>query len=179
MTDDLLNVNSITTTDFLGEKDLIFVMQAHQTKPRKPSKAFRKWDVQTPYFLHPIWCASTITTETTLELATRKRGAKVLLYHDVSEDTLAGLPDWLDADTKRDIADMTFEGSKEEMSKIWDRPPHIKLFKLYDKVSNLLDGVWMDAEKKAKYIDYTNRLRDFVEGHYGALNITRMAKGIS
>jgi len=46
---------------------------------------------------------------------------------------------------------MTFEGgSEQEIVEIWDKPTEIRLYKLYDKVSNLLDGAWMKDEKRKK-----------------------------
>ena len=64
------------------------------------------------------------------------------------------------------------------MQKIWTKPKEVKLYKLYDKVSNLMDGTWMSPEKMAQYKDYTSRLCSEAEMNYGDLNITRIARGI-
>ena len=142
----------------------------------KPSKAVRKWDGKTPYSVHPIWCATMILHETALAEEIRVDGSQALLFHDVLEDTLAELPNYLSDRVKKLVQDMTFESSDEEMLKVWDKPIEVKLFKLYDKVSNLMDASWMSPEKLRKYREYTNRLTQEVQTHYGELNIVKLAK---
>ena len=144
--------------------------------PVKPSKAVRKWDGKTPYSVHPIWCATMILHETALAEDIRVDGSQALLFHDVLEDTLAELPNYLSDRVKKLVQDMTFESSDEEMLKVWDKPIEIKLFKLYDKVSNLMDASWMSPEKLQRYREYTNRLTQEVQTHYGELNIVKLAK---
>jgi len=159
-------------------KDLQNVVMAHTDMPTKPSKAVRKWDGRTPYYIHPIWCAATLATETTLDEITREEGVQALLYHDILEDTTT-LPEELSERVKYLVREMTFEGgSEQEMEGIWEKPTEIKLLKLYDKVSNLLDGIWMDTEKRKTYMEYTKRLCKEVEQNYGELNITRIARAI-
>jgi len=67
--------------------DIGAIIEAHGSDARSPSQEHRKWDGRTPYAIHPLWCATTIATETTLEQQTRLDGFTVLLYHDVLEDT--------------------------------------------------------------------------------------------
>ncbi len=43
-----------------------FAITAHQDFSRKPSKTVRLWDKDTPYSVHPIWCAMTLLHETDL-----------------------------------------------------------------------------------------------------------------
>ena len=102
-----------------------------------------KWDGLTPYSVHPIWCATMILHETALAEDIRVDGSQALLFHDVLEDTLAELPNYLSERVKNLVQDMTFESSDVEMLKVWDKPIEVKLFKLYDKVSNLMDARWM------------------------------------
>ncbi len=156
---------------------IAYIFVAHSTGALKPSKAVRKWDGHTPYAIHPTWCAMTILTETTLARDVRERGAAVLLLHDVKEDTTFNLPE-VPEDVSRLVDEMTFESSDEEMEKIWSRSDEAKLFKLYDKTSNLLDGVWMGPEKRAKYEQYLLRLCETVQPLYGELNIIRIARAI-
>ncbi|MDP2669133.1 MAG: hypothetical protein Q8P07_04845 [bacterium] len=151
---------------------------AHAEKPAKPSKAVRKWDGKTPYGIHPVWCAMTLLAETTLPEKFRVTGALALLFHDVKEGTTAELPKGLLREVVRLVEGMTFESSDEEMLKIWSRSRKIKLLKLYDKVSNLLDGSWMSKEKRVRYAKYLLRLCRDVEPHYGKLNIIRIARAI-
>jgi len=158
--------------------DIITIWNAHQEHPKKLSKSFRKWDGKTPYSMHPLWCATTILSETTLDEQTREEGALALLYHDILEDTFEQLPPLLPERVKEIIKQMTFQGSEQEMKEIWNKPKEIKLYKLYDKVSNLLDASWMDAEKLKKYRDYTYGLAHDVEAQYGNLNIHKLANGL-
>lgn len=144
----------------------------------KPSKAVRKWDGQTPYSVHPIWCAMMILHETALPEDIRVDGSQALLFHDVIEDTLAELPAYLSERVKKLVADMTFESSDEEMLKVWDKPIEVKLFKLYDKVSNLMDASWMSEQKLKRYQEYTLKLAREVETVYGKLNIIKLAESI-
>lgn len=164
----------------MEQRDIRWVIRAHTEYPTQPSKAFRKWDEKTPYSMHPIWCASMIATETSLDEKTREEGIQVLLYHDVLEDTTLLLPQGLSLRVVQLIHEMTFGGgSKQEMQEIWGKPREIKLYKLYDKVSNLLDGSWMDDDKWNSYSEYTRRLCDDVKRNYLGLNITRIAREIA
>lgn len=156
-----------------------FCIRAHATQATKPSKAVRKWDGRTPYGIHPIWCAMTLLSETTLPEEIRVNGAQALLLHDILEDTTAELPDDTPTEVRALVEGMTFDSSDEEMQLIWDRSLEIKLLKIYDKVSNLLDGSWMPVEKQARYAAYLLRLCDEVELHYGKLNIIQIARAIA
>ena len=158
-----------------------YCIKAHAEHPTKPSKAFRKWDEKTPYATHPIWCAMTLLSETSLDETFRMCGAQVLLLHDLIEDTTAPLPKlfghWVYQDSiKVMVKEMTFDSSEQEMREIWSKGPAVKLLKLYDKVSNLMDGVWMSPEKRATYKKYVKKLAKEVQKTYGDLNIVRIAK---
>lgn len=156
-----------------------YSFRAHAEQPTKPSKAVRKWDGKTPYGIHPTWCAMTLLTETTLPEELRATGAQALLLHDILEDTTAGLPEGISAEVAKLVEGMTFASSDEEMELIWTRSQEIKLLKLYDKVSNLLDASWMSEEKRERYAAYLVRLCDDVEPRYGQLNIIRIARAIA
>ena len=160
----------------ISQKHIEYIVNAHQNHARKPGKAFRKHDGKTPYWIHPIWCATTILTETSLDEKTKNEGAIALLYHDVLEDTTQPLPQDLNERIKYLVEYMTFESSEEEMQQIWQKPREVRLYKLYDKVSNLLDGNWMQEEKMQRYKDYIRRLSSDVESNYGKLNIVKLAK---
>lgn len=155
-----------------------YTLRAHAESPTKPSKAVRKWDGKTPYGIHPTWCAMTLLAETTLPEELREAGAQALLFHDILEDTTAGLPEGTSARVAELVEGMTFESSDEEMELVWSRSDEVKLLKLYDKVSNLLDGSWMSGEKRERYAGYLLRLCDAVEPIYGGLNIIRIARAI-
>lgn len=158
---------------------ITYIFRAHSEQAKKPKKTIRYWDGKTPYAIHPTWCAMTLLTETNLQEYIRFEGAQALLLHDILEDTNAKLPDGISARVHHLVLEMTFESSAQEMELVWSRSDLCQLLKLYDKVSNLLDGAWMSAEKRAKYVAYTKRLAAKVEATYGSdLNILRIAKAI-
>ena len=160
-------------------RDLEWVIDAHLNCSKKERSNTRKWDRKTPYYVHPIWCATTFSTETTINPYVKMAGSQALLFHDVLEDTTKGLPKYLDRTVLEIIQDMTFEGgSEQEMEEIWEKDSFIKLLKLYDKVSNLLDGKWMGKEKREIYEKYTELLCRDVTFNYGELNILRIAESI-
>jgi len=157
-------------------RDLAYVIEAHETKAREPENKFRSFDDRTPYSVHPIWCASMIRQEPSLPEDVRLRGGQALLYHDVPEDTTAELPDWLDDDVRTLVSELTFESSEDEWANVWDRGKEVRLLKLYDKVSNILDSVWMAPDRRLQHLTHLRKLCDDVERNYGELNITKLAR---
>jgi hypothetical protein len=121
----------------------------------------------------------TLLQEPTIPEELRMNGALALTYHDLLEDTLADLPTDTSPRIRDLVVSMTFTGMADEMAQIWNKTPEIWLLKLYDKVSNLLDGQWMASEKAATYKAYTLTLADQVEAHFGHLNIVRMARAMA
>ena len=195
-----MNYFSRSRVRFMSEKDIEYVMDAHSGHPKRPfklakelhdknpgesykvslSRAFRKFDGKTPFYIHPIWCATTIATETKLDETVRNEGIMALLYHDLLEDTTKELPEWLSPRIEYLVKEMTFEdGSKQEMEEIWNKPNEVKLYKLYDKVSNLLDGSWMDETKRKNYENYTGKLCEEIKKMCGDLNIVKMGEQYS
>lgn len=160
----------------MDKRDLTYIIQAHDDKSRDPRNRFRKWDRRTPFYIHPIWCASMIRQETSLSEETRIQGSQVLLYHDVLEDTEAGLPKWVSGEVKSLVYGMTFESSEDEWENLWERSREIRLLKLYDKVNNLMDGIWMKQGRRQQHLDHLKKLCEDVEKNYGELNITRLAR---
>lgn len=161
-------------------RDIEYITNAHQNYPKKPSKAFRKCDGKTLFSVHPLWCAITIEGDTRLDGKTKQEGSQALLYHDIVEDTTKPLPEHLSDRVKELVNQMTFSGGMaQEIQEVWDKPIEIKLYKLYDKVSNMLDSSWMSVEKKQRYTEYTRKLCNEVENYYGELNITIIARAIT
>jgi hypothetical protein len=150
----------------------------HSFNPKIPSNAKRLWDRRTPYIVHPLWCATTIAFEQKLPTKIRARGILVLLFHDILEDTDGKLPIDLPIDVVQGIEYMTFHENHVEKTRIWSLPPEIRLFKLYDKTCNLLDEYETDPEKKENNRKFIAELTKDVENHYGALNITIIARSI-
>ena len=54
----------------------------------------------------------------------------------------------------------------------------MKLLKLYDKASNLLDGSWMNDVKWNAYVRHTLRRADQIERRHGALDVVKIARAI-
>lgn len=160
-------------------KDIQFAIDAHINNPKIEDDKVRFWDRKTPYIIHPTWCAMTILTETSLDASLRLNGYKALLWHDVLEDTHLKLPDDAPQEIVRYIEQMTFNRFSDEVEEIWNRDKEIRLFKLYDKVSNLLDGTWMKDDKWNRYVEFTQKLADDVKANYGELNIFKISSVIS
>ncbi len=152
-------------------------LDAHGKYPAKPGKAFRKWDGTTPYAIHPIWCAMTVLAETALPEEQRLLGYQTLLFHDILEDTTYVLQ--TSPEVRALVEAMTFDSSDHEMVEVWNRSEEVRLFKLYDKVSNLLDATWMDSSKWNRYCEYTLRLAADVEKRWSGLNIVTIARAIA
>lgn len=155
-----------------------FVFEAHDQQATEPKKRFRKWDRQTPYAIHPVWCAMTILAETALPEELRTDGAQALLLHDLLEDTTAELPEGVSGRVRELVEEMTFESFEEEAELVWQRSEACQLLKLYDKVSNLLDMNWR-TDKREAYKTYTLRLAELAAQRYGELNIVKMAHTIA
>ena len=160
-------------------KTIAHAHSAHSQYANTPDDMVRFHDRATPYFVHPIWCAATLLQEPSLPLALRKNGSVALLWHDTLEDTKLSLP----IDTSDEIAQlvkyMTFASFDEERADLWNHSSEVRLLKLYDKVSNLLDGGWMKVQKWNVYVEHTLRLANDVEQKYGRLNIVKIARAIA
>lgn len=164
-------------------EDIIKAIQhahtAHAQHGNTPDDSVRFHDHITPYIVHPIWCAASLLQEPLLPLALRQTGSIALLWHDTLEDTSLPLPDDTSLEVSLLVKGMSFTSFVEELTEIWNRPIEIKLLKLYDKVSNLLDGIWMKPEKWNIYVEHTLRLADEVELQFGELGIVKIARAIA
>jgi len=133
----------------------------------------RKWDKDVPYWIHPLWCATMILSEPLLTEEQRHTGALALLYHD-SLEAGGGVP----PKVFRLVQDMTFDGFDAEMQLLMSKPDFVILLKLYDKVSNLLDGHWMTKQRYDEYRLHTLRILSHVKEVYGNLQICEIAKAV-
>lgn len=140
-------------------------------------KLTRRFDNKTPYFIHPLWCAMTILSETNLPKDLKEIGALTLLYHDVLESD-GKLPEFLPKKVKDYVKLMTYKHFSDEVEDKSNQLREIKLFRLYDKVSNILDSSWMTIDKKKQYIKYIKYLLKDVEENYPDLNIIKICKGV-
>lgn len=159
-------------------QNIIAAHQLHADAARQPQDVYRRFDGKTPFIIHPLWCMATLAAETQLPEEVRRRGMLVLLYHDVYEDTKGQLPSDLPAHIVEGVRHMTFDSFQQEMRDLWEKPVEIRLYKLYDKVSNLLDWYSKDPEETKRYRDFTKRLADDVERNYGPLKIVTLARAL-
>lgn len=164
-------------------RDIDASASAHEQRAREPKNRVRKWDGKTPYLVHPTWCAMTVYHETRLPERLRLLLAQTLQWHDVPEDTTREkLPLYLSGTCRRAITQMCFDGGfAEELTELWKRGPIIILAKLYDKVSNWMDGVWMSEEERNRLRTHILNICDVVElryAKYGPLNIVIIARAL-
>lgn len=163
----------------LAATDICRAWEAHQDHALDEEGKYRKFDPTVPYVAHPIWCAMTIWCEPNLPSELRHVGARVLLYHDQPEETSKELPAHLSAQVTGFVDDMTFPGgSAQERSEIWFRPAEVRLFKLYDRVSNLFDGSWMEEKQRDTHFRYLRALNADVKQNYPGLNISLIADAL-
>ncbi|MEZ4679647.1 MAG: type II toxin-antitoxin system PemK/MazF family toxin [Caldilineaceae bacterium] len=172
-----LMARSVTQTyaDQLGAA-IAHAIEAHTHFPNTPRDAVRIWDQRTPYVIHPIWCAMTLLTETALPETIRYPGAIALLWHDTLEDTQLLLPADTEPLVRELVEEMTFASLDEEFERLWERSDIIKLLKLYDKVSQFLDGIWIQDVRWNQLVQHTRRLERFVSATYGELNIVKLSR---
>ncbi len=159
-------------------RDIEYIINSHTNLNKLGVAQVRKWDNKTPYYVHPIWCATMILQETLLPEKIRKSGGQALLYHDVLEDTNKELPNWLSERVRSLVSDMTFDSSEQEWSNLWSKDKEVRLLKLYDKTSNLLDGTWMELERMKEHQSHLKRLCEDVEKNYGQLKIIKLARNL-
>ena len=160
-------------------EDIVNVWKAHDQLAIKEEGRYRKFDPSVPYAAHPTWCAMAIWCEPLLPSELRHLGATALEYHDVTEDTTSELPANLNPKVLEYISDMTYVGgSEQERAQIWSKSKDVRLFKLYDRVSNMMDSSWMEDAQRATHFRYLERLNQDVKQNYPGLNISAFADAL-
>ncbi len=164
------------------------VAEAHQEKLGEFGNPIRKLPSgsENPYFFHPLWCSLTLFCEPKLPDEVRLPGALALLFHDILEDTTIDLPEDLSDDVRSLVQELTvekeeqynFSGWEKEKLTILQKPPHIQLLKLFDKVSSVYDMA-VKKERYPEWIRIVEGLIENVEAEYGVLNITLLARALT
>jgi (p)ppGpp synthase/HD superfamily hydrolase len=155
-----------------------FAFEAYQLK-NTSGQEFRQ-NGHVPYLNHPLWCATTLLHDVDLPWEIREVGFKTLLLHDVSEDTSAEFPDWVEPEVRRLVKEMTHENFLASLSHIPGKEILVKLLTLVDKLATLTERhLKDDTEKRRKWIELVRYLADEVEAHYGRTRITIMARAIT
>ena len=152
-------------------------VNAHQVNPNQPKDA-SVFGMAKPVVIHSLRCAMTILHETQLpdEIGCRDiRHCCCMMFWKIP----VVIPGNLDERVVVLVHGMTFDSFQAEQAAIWDQPDDIKLLKLYDKTSILMDAVWMRDKKWNNLVDYTLALADFVEKTYGLLNVVNIARALA
>lgn len=155
---------------------LIEAWQRHAQQPNLPKNATRRFDGKTPYGVHPTLAACMLAQESSLPPQTRTDGFAALAFHDLLEDTKAGLPEGTPQRVIELVQWMSFPGgSQEEFEKLPTMDPVVQLLKLYDKLSNLLDGVgpkgWMASRGEAYVANYVRHTAALAERVHDFMNV--------
>lgn len=133
-----------------------------------------------PYANHPIWCATTLLHDTRLPWGVRELGFRVLLLHDVLEDTSVTLPVWVSPDVVHYVKEMTFSNFAETVMEAPNKEPFVKLLLLVDKLSTLLEEhLKPDPVKRKQWKDIVVYLTGEVEKVYGRTRIIQMAAAMA
>ncbi len=136
-----------------------------------------------PYITHPLGAALLHLADTHIPYKKREIGFKILVMHDVLEDTSLTLPRWVEPEVKKGVKEMTYFGQKSLEEKInWIKTKNhfIKLLLLYDSFWSLYEHhVGGPAERQALWKKGVLILADEVEKHYGNVRIVQIARVVA
>jgi hypothetical protein len=93
------------------------------------------------------------------------------MRHNMLEDTHAELPIVTSGEVRQLIQDMSIASFAVERDLVWQKPKEVRLLKLYDKISSLLDASHYSKAKWNNYVEFTQLLIDDVEDNFGYSNI--------
>lgn len=130
-----------------------------------------------PYFFHPTWCASILLTDTRIPYEERELGYQVLILHDVLENTDVDLPDWVSAEVKSEVQEMTYESYAEAIEKLPNKTPFRKLLSLVDLLASMYEE-HVKEKNRSIWMKFTKMLTEDVEKHYGNIRIVQLSKTI-
>jgi hypothetical protein len=121
--------------------------------------------------------------DTFLPFKQRELGFKILLLHDVLEDTSLSVPDWVEAEVRKGVEEMTYAGSDSIQAKrkwIQSQNPFIRLLILYDMFWSLYERhVSGSAERKTAWAKAVLDLADDAEKNYGDIRIVQIARVVA
>lgn len=133
-----------------------------------------------PYITHPLGAALLHLADTSLPLKERELGFKILLLHDVQEDTSFPLPDWVEPGVKEGVKEMTYTGPNQLEEKIkWIKTKDIfvRLLILYDAFWSLYERhVGGPLNRKEMWRKNVLSLADDIEKNYGSIRIVQIAR---
>jgi hypothetical protein len=145
-------------------------------------QAYRQ-EGRVPYAEHPLGSALLCLADTKLSYEDRERGFKILVLHDVLEDTSLLLPEWVEEDVCQGVEAMTYRGEETLPAKrewIMGHESFIKLLTLYDMFWNLYERhIGGSEERRALWKRTVFDLTDAVEREYGNLRIVQVSRTVA
>lgn len=171
----------ITSEEF--KKLFDFAFEAHQLNVNEHGSTTRQHQQENvPFVVHPYWCALMILNDTSIPRKQRELGFKVLLLHDVVEDTTLPLPNDLLDEVVQLVGEMTYKNFAEEKELVPHKSTFVQFLKVIDKVATIYDnygeGGFLKSERKKEWRQYTELLLKNTEVDFGHTQSYKVAKTI-
>jgi len=136
-----------------------------------------------PFMTHPLGAAHLLIADTLVPHEERELGFKILLLHDVLEDTSLPLPEWVEEDVRNGVIEMTYTGPKkleEKMAWAGSKSSFIRLLVLYDAFWTLYERhVGGSVDRKESWRRGVSELAEQVAQEYGDLRIVQIARAVA
>lgn len=136
-----------------------------------------------PYITHPLGSAMLLIADTDISYEERELGFKILILHDVLENTSLELPTWIDKEVQDGVKEMTYQGGenvKDKIKWVWEKNSFYRLLVLYDVFWTLYEKhVSGSLMRKKLWQEGVLVLAKEVEKDYGTIQIVKIAKSIS
>lgn len=136
-----------------------------------------------PYMIHPLGSAMLLIADTKIPYKERELGFKILILHDVLEDTSLKLPVWVEEKVKKGVEEMTYledESLENKMRWVWSKNYFYKMLILYDAFWTLYEKHVDGPIKRQKmWQKGILTLAKEVEKDYGEIQIVKISKAIA
>lgn len=141
------------------------------------NQAYRQ-DGNVPYMTHPLGSALLLLADTDLPREMRELGFKILVLHDVLEDTSITLPDWIPEEVRKGVEDMTYEEGplEEKFKKVRAKSDFIQLLSLYDAGWTFYEKHIREPERRKLWKEGVRILTDEAEKNYGRIRIVQIMR---
>ncbi len=132
---------------------------------------------------HPLGSAVLLIVDTLIPYDERELDFKILILHNVLEDTLLALPGWVEADVRNRVGEMTYSGPNTlEEKKGWvkNKNSSIKLLMLYDYFWSLYEQhVPGSIKRQNAWTNGVTALADEAEKQYDNICIVQIARDVA
>jgi hypothetical protein len=158
---------------------LDFAWEAYQ-KNNTTDQEYRQ-NGNVPYITHPLGASLLLLADVDVPQSERELGCKILMLHDVLEDTSLQIPDWIEEKVKRGVEEMTYadtETDESKFKKISGMTPFFKLLTLYDTFWSLNEKHVREFHRK-EWKELVQTLAKEAEKNYGNLRIVQMARVVT